>query len=121
MGMPVVHFEIDTAGDPAELFGFYADLFGWQIDGDNPMRYGLVRTGAGTGIDGGIGASQSGEGATRFYVAVPDINATLAAVEAAGGKTVMPREVIPDVVTLAMFADPHGNVVGLVEGVPPTQ
>jgi predicted enzyme related to lactoylglutathione lyase len=115
MGAPVVHFEIEGGGDPAALRQFYAALFDWQIDVHPPMEYGLVHTNAGEGIDGGIGPSQDGSSATRFYVQVPDINATLAAVEAAGGKTVMPREVMPGMVTLAMFADPQGNVVGLVE------
>src|SRR3954452_19641846 len=111
MGAPVVHFEINTAGDAAELHGFYRELFGWEIAADNPMNYGVVHTNAGVGIDGGIGPSQEGQGTIRFYVSVPDINATLAAIEAAGGKTLMPREVITGMVTLAMFADPQGNVV----------
>jgi predicted enzyme related to lactoylglutathione lyase len=119
MGAPVVHFEINTAGDAAALHQFYRDLFDWHIQADNPMNYGLVDTHA-DGIGGGIGGvEEGGTPATRFYVQVPDINATLAAVEAAGGKVVMPREVLPGMVTLAMFADPQGNVVGLVEPEPP--
>ena len=54
--------------------------------------------------------------ATMVYVQVPDINAHLAKIEAAGGKTVMPRTEIPDAVTMAIFTDPAGNNVGLVEG-----
>jgi hypothetical protein len=55
-----------------------------------------------------------------FYVEVPDIKASLATIEAAGGKTIMPREVLPGMITLAIFTDPHGNVIGLVEpGIPP--
>ena len=119
MGAPVVHFEIATAGDAAELHGFYRDLFQWEIKADNPMNYGLVDTGPDQ-IGGGIGGTEEGgTPGTRFYVQVPDINATLAAVEAAGGKVIMPREVLPGMVTLAMFADPQGNVVGLVEPDPP--
>jgi hypothetical protein len=115
MGAPVVHFEINTADDPAELHGFYANLFGWSIDANNPMNYGLVTTGAGKGVDGGIGGAQDGTPSICFYVEVPDITATLAAAEAAGGKTLMPREVVTDAVVVGMFADPQGNVVGLVE------
>jgi hypothetical protein len=121
MGAPVVHFEISTGGDGAALHAFYRDLFDWEVDASNPMGYGLVRTNAGEGIDGGIGGTAEGEApSTRFYVQVDDIDATLAAVEAAGGTVLMPREVLPGMVTLAMFADPQGNVVGLVEpGTPP--
>lgn len=32
-----------------------------------------------------------------------------------GGKTVVPVTEIPDMVTFAQFADPEGNVVGLVK------
>ena len=32
-----------------------------------------------------------------------------------GGKVVMPLTVIPGMVTMAQFADPQGNVVGLVK------
>lgn len=122
MGAPVVHFEIETAGDATALHQFYAQTFDWQIDADNPMKYGLVRTSPdqSEGIGGGIGPSQDGSSAIRFYIQVDDINATLATIEKAGGKTVMPREVLPGMVTLAMFADPEGNIVGLVEpGTPP--
>jgi uncharacterized protein len=40
----------------------------------------------------------------------------LTKVGAAGGSTLLPRTEVPDVVTLALFRDPAGNTVGLVEG-----
>ena len=55
-----------------------------------------------------------------LYIEVPDIDAHLIKIEAAGGKTVTPRTVIPDTVTFTMFADPAGNMVGLVEAAHPT-
>jgi predicted enzyme related to lactoylglutathione lyase len=39
--------------------------------------------------------------------------------ERLGGKTVMPPTEIPNMVTFAMFADPDGNVIGLVKAEPP--
>ncbi|MDQ1712390.1 MAG: uncharacterized protein QOE45_1840 [Frankiaceae bacterium] len=121
MGAPVVHFEVTTGGDAAALQKFYADTFDWEIDAGNPMKYGVVVTGPeGKGINGGISASADGANHVTFYVEVPDINAALATIEAAGGKTVMPREVLPGMITLAIFTDPEGNMVGLVEpGMPP--
>ena len=50
-----------------------------------------------------------------FYVQVDDPQAYLNKIEAAGGKTVVPVTEIPDMVTFAMFADPEGNVGGLVK------
>ena len=113
MGNPIVHFEIVGPDQPA-LVAFYQELFDWTLQHHPEMSYSLVHTEDGS-IDGGIGAAQDGNPAVRFYIQVPDINAHLEKIEAAGGRTLMAREELP-MVTLAMFADPQGNVVGLVEG-----
>ena len=52
---------------------------------------------------------------TLIYLGVPDIDAALKKIVASGGSVVMPRMVIPKVVTLAIFKDPAGNRMGLVE------
>ena len=49
-----------------------------------------------------------------FYVETPCIEESLARAGELGGKTLMPRTELPGVI-LGMFADPEGNVVGLVE------
>jgi predicted enzyme related to lactoylglutathione lyase len=112
MGRPVVHFEV-TGKDAGRLQQFYGDLFDWKIDANNPMNYGIVDN-DGNGINGGVGGSPDGSGHVTFYVHVDDINASLQLAESLGGKTVMPRTEL-EMVTLALFADPEGNVVGLVE------
>jgi predicted enzyme related to lactoylglutathione lyase len=66
------------------------------------------------GIAGGIGGGDTAR--VTFYIHVSDIDSYLRQIEANGGKTIVPRTVIPDIVTFANFADPQGNVVGLVEG-----
>ncbi len=48
-----------------------------------------------------------------IYLATDDIDATLADVEAHGGKTVMPKTEIPHVGWWAVFTDPAGNHLGL--------
>ena len=54
MPQPVVHFEI-SAKDRAKFTDFYSQLFGWQVNADNPMNYGLASTKDGElSIDGGI-------------------------------------------------------------------
>ncbi len=113
MGNPVVHFEI-TGKDPKKLQDFYAGLFGWHIDASNPMNYGVVDTHGEGGIGGGIAAAQ-GPNQVTFYVQVDDPQAYLNKIEGMGGKTVVPVTEIPDMVTFALFADPEGNVVGLVK------
>lgn len=118
MGSPVVHFEVMGTDGPA-LETFYAELFGWGVQPFPEMNYGVVDTHAGSGINGGIGTSQTGQRAVLFYVEVPDPQATLDRVESIGGKTVVPVMEVPGVVTLAQFTDPQGNVVGLVKAAGP--
>jgi len=116
MGNPVVHWEI-SAKSGSKLREFYASLFDWKIDTNNPMDYGLVETGGEGGINGGIGQAQEGAPPyVTFYVQVPDLQAHLDKVEDLGGKTILPPTEIPNVVTIAMFQDPEGNSIGLLKG-----
>lgn len=109
MANPVVRFEIGAAEDQP-LVRFYGELFGWGLqavaDG-----YTLVDTRGGSGINGGIGRSQSGEPWATFYVEVDDLEASLDRAEALGGRTVW-RAAEPGMV-FAMFGDPDGLLVGL--------
>ena len=60
MGQPVVHFEI-IGKDGDKLKSYYSELFGWEIDSDNPMNYGIVQRDGNTNPDGaGIGGGISG-------------------------------------------------------------
>ena len=115
MGNPVVHFEV-TGKDGTKLQDFYSGIFGWKIDASNPMSYGLVSNedtggGIGGGISGGDGQTQQ----VTFYVGVDDPQAYLDKIESAGGKTVVPVTEIPGMVTFAQFADPEGNIIGIVK------
>ena len=114
MGSPVVHFEVMGTDGPA-LETFYTELFGWSVQPFPELSYGIVDTHAGSGINGGIGTSQTGECRVLFYIEVADPQAALDRAESIGGKTVLPVMEVPGVVTLAQFTDPQGNVVGLVK------
>ena len=121
MGQPVVHFEV-IGKDADKLQSYYAELFGWEIKADNPMKYGMVAgddnktAEGGTGIGGGVGAGPPGyEGHVTFYVAVPDVEAALAKAEELGGTRVMGPEKIMDMVELGQFKDPEGHVIGVVK------
>ena len=114
MGAPVVHFEI-MGGEGSEHESFYRDLFGWKINGNNPMKYGVVETGGGPGgINGGVGPAHDGSRRVSVYVRVENLQATLDRAERLGGKTVVPPTEVPGGPRLAMFADPAGNVTGLL-------
>ncbi len=114
MGNPVVHFEI-LGKDSAKLGDFYGQLFGWGVNADNPMSYGMVDTGVEGAIGGGIGQAQEGSGHVTFYAEVDDPQTYLDRAEHLGGKTVMPVTEIPNMVTFALLADPEGHVVGIVK------
>ena len=114
MGSPVVHFEI-MGGDGPALQKFYSETFGWKINAENPMDYGMADTDSGgNGIGGGVGASEDGKPFTTVYIEVGNVSEKLSEVEAAGGTVVMPETVVPGMVTFGLFSDPQGNVVGVV-------
>ncbi len=118
MGAPVVHWEIN-ARDARRAQEFYSSLFGWTIDANNPMGYGMVSTGSPQGIGGGIGQNDPNQPvppAVTFYVQVEDPQMVLDKVAGLGGRVVMPVTEIPGMVTFALFADPEGNTIGLLKG-----
>lgn len=121
MGQPVVHFEV-VGKDGDKLKSYYGELFGWQIESNNPMNYGLIDREAnvnseGIGVGGGIGQGPDGyEGHVTFYVEVPDVEEALVKAESLGGTRVMGPEKIMEGVELGQFTDPEGNVIGLIKG-----
>lgn len=115
MGQPVIHWEI-TGKNGAKLQEFYARLFDWQINADNPYQYGVVDTQSVRGINGGIATANEPNSRVTIYVQVADLQATLDQAESLGGKTLMPPTEIPGAVTMALFSDPDGNVTGLIKG-----
>jgi predicted enzyme related to lactoylglutathione lyase len=116
MGAPVVHFEI-MGGKGVNLGTFYGELFGWKIDSNNSMKYGIVDTGgAPGGINGGVGVTDDGSKRVSIYAQVSDLQATLDRAEKLGGKTILAPTEVPGGPKLAMFADPAGNVTGLILG-----
>lgn len=120
MGQPVVHFQV-VGKDGEKLRSYYSELFGWEIDANNPMGYGMVsregNTAAnGAGIGGGVGSAPEGyDGHVTFYVEVPDVEAALARAESLGGTRVMGPETIMDMVELGQFTDPEGHLIGVVK------
>lgn len=110
----VIHFEVVGKDGPA-LQKYYGQLFGWNIDTNNPGGYGMTKADD-TGVVVGVGASPDGSGGwVTGYVTVKDIDATLARVTELGGTVVMPKFSPGAGATLAMVADPEGHVIGLTE------
>jgi predicted enzyme related to lactoylglutathione lyase len=119
MGQPVVHFEV-MGNDADKLQSYYSDLFGWKINADNPMKYGIVdREGNlnadGIGIGGGVGGSEQFPNHVTFYVEVPDVEAALAKAESLGGSRIMGPDQVTEGVEIGLFNDPDGNLIGVIK------
>ena len=112
----ISHIEI-PATNPGALGTFYHDVFGWKIETNSEHNYVTFQTEqSGSGLRGGFaGPSEPTYKPDRLlvYLATDDIDATLASIEAHGGKTVLPKTEIPHVGWWAVFADPAGNHLGL--------
>jgi predicted enzyme related to lactoylglutathione lyase len=113
---PIVYFDI-AAPDLKSQAAFYHAVFDWDFAPDGRVTV-PVNSPAPGALEGTLRQENgTGEPPTErvIYVGVPDIPATLAKVIANGGSVVFGRTVVPGVVILALFKDPAGNRMGIVE------
>jgi hypothetical protein len=69
----------------------------------------------GVGIGGGVGGGPEGyEGHVTFYIEVPDVGAALDKAAELGTKMMGPDTPVEGL-TIGLFNDPEGHVVGLVQ------
>ena len=121
MGQPVVHFEI-LGKDGEALKRFYSELFGWKIDSNNPMNYGIVPREGNTNADGAgngggiMGAPEGYEGHVTVYVEVPDVEEALRSAEKLGGSRMMGPDKVMDRLIIGLFTDPEGHTIGVLSG-----
>jgi predicted enzyme related to lactoylglutathione lyase len=120
MGQPVVHFEV-IGKDGKKLQEYYSELFGWKIDANNPMKYGVVNGEENPSpvpsIGGGVAGGPDGyDGHVTFYVAVPDVDAALAKAESLGGKRIFGPDEVMEGLVIGQFTDPEGHVIGVLRG-----
>jgi predicted enzyme related to lactoylglutathione lyase len=106
MGIPIVYFEI-AGPDSEQLRSFFENVFGWEINDSSS-----IASGSTGGIRGGIREDPPDK---VLYMGVDDIETVLEKIEANGGNVVLPRTVVPGVVTFALFKDPAGNLLGVAE------
>ena len=112
MGQPVVHFEV-VGKDIDKLKGFYSELAGWTYDQppeatqEGVPPYALVQRNSDSEIGGGIGVGPEGyEGHVTFYIEQ---------VENLGGTRVMGPDSPVEGLTIGLFTDPEGHLVGLTQ------
>ena len=111
----MVHWEVQARDLPRQQ-QFFGELFGWKIDTNNPMSYGMV-----------VGRRQGhhrrrhrpGDGRAprvTFYVQVRGHQRARSARRSRwAAQTMVPRTEFGGVI-MALFRDLEDNVIGLVEG-----
>lgn len=117
MPNPLASFAIHV-DDVQRARKFYESVFGWKFEPWGPPDFYLIHTGSAdkTGIQGLMhkraeAVAPGGLNAFECTFAVEDVDATLRAVEAAGGIITMPPAKIPTVGTVIKFRDPEGNIL----------
>ena len=109
---PIVHIEL-SANNCLSASKFYQDVFGWEITQIPEMSYATFMSQKELGGGFNPVTPENPAGTVTVYIGTDDIDASLAQVNAAGGKTVAPMMEIPGVGWFALFKDPTGNTMAL--------
>lgn len=114
MANPLSHFELMTA-DPAKCKAFYGAVFDWQFDDGAMPGYTLIDTG--TEPTGALFKKpDSAPGVCmNTYFQTHDIDSVLKNVCDNGGTVLVPKTEIPGTGYFAMFTDPEGIPIGLMQ------
>lgn len=116
MSCPVMQWQI-LAKDPEAASAFYAGLFGWRVNSDNPLGYRTINTGSTDGIHGGIWPSPAdGHNLVQLFIRVPSVPDYLRRAEQLGARTIIPPQTLPEGDVLAIVQDPQGIPFGLMSG-----
>jgi predicted enzyme related to lactoylglutathione lyase len=118
MPAKVRHFAIN-ADNVSRAKAFYEGVFSWSFDPWGPPDFYQVKN-AGAGILGALqGRRELAPGVRmagyEMTAGVEDLKATIAAVEAGGGKIIMQPYRIEGVGELIYFEDTEGNLVGAMQ------
>lgn len=116
--------------DPAAAKLFYDAVVGWDVEPEpsGDIDYRMIRRRGAKGAGGNAGGvlrltdEMRGHGASPMwlgYVGVADVDASVAAAEAAGGRTLMPAWDIANVGRIALIADPQGAPLYVMTPIPP--
>ena len=101
--------------DPDKCKAFYGKVFDWKFDDDSLPGYTLVNAGAEP--SGGVFPKPADAPGVcvNVYFQVDDIDATLAVATDNGAQVLVPKTQVPNVGHFAMFADPEGIAIGILQ------
>jgi predicted enzyme related to lactoylglutathione lyase len=114
MANPLFHWEL-MVGNVEKAIEFYSTVFDWEIDRDSLPNYPLIRTGDTPGGAFIAKPTSTPAPAMNTYFYVQDIESTLARALVSGGSLIAPKTPIPGMGFWAMFADPDGIPIGLLQ------
>jgi predicted enzyme related to lactoylglutathione lyase len=116
-----VDFFAINADDVPRARAFYETVFNWSFEPWGPPGFYLIDTGKEPGaIRGALQERRELAPGHRMIgfectIAVADIDKTIRAIEANGGRLAAPKSYIPTVGTCAYFFDPEGNVAAVIQ------
>jgi len=117
-----ISFFAINADDVPRARKFYETVFGWSFEPWGPPNFYVIHTGNGTqpSVEGGLQERRElarGQKMIGFEctIAVGNIDQTIRAIEAHGGRLAAPKAHIPTVGTVAYFFDTEGNVAGVIQ------
>lgn len=120
MSNKIMWFESASTDVPASA-KFYGDLFGWPIVTDEKMNYTMTAFEQG---ETGMGFSPVNEemgvtpGSVLVYVDVADVDAAIAKAKVLGAPIFLDKTEIPTIGWMAVFGDPGGNRIGVMQAMP---
>ncbi len=114
MIQPVTFVEIHSP-DMAATRTFMQATFGWDPQPFGTPEYLMAEHSGAPGIDTGLMASQDGDPHATPVIAVPDLDAAMAAVVANGGEIVYPRFDKGEAGGASYIVDPAGVLLGLAQ------
>lgn len=114
MGNPLFHWEL-MVNDVDKTIDFYSRVFDWEIDREHFPGYPLIKTGDNPG--GGILKKPDSvpDCALNVYFHAEDIEADVSRAMVSGAGMISPKTVIPGIGFFAVFADPDGIPIGVMQ------
>jgi len=120
-----IWYELMTP-DPVGAKAFYDAVVGWTIEPQpsGEMDYRMIGRADGGNAGGVMRLTDDmvSHGARPIwlgYINVDDVDASVASIESAGGKALLPAFDIPDIGRMAMVADPQGAPFYIMKPIPP--
>jgi hypothetical protein len=114
MGNPVTQWQVITR-EPEKHSAFYATVFGWKVNADNPLGYRMVDPDSAKGIPGGFWpAPPEAQAFVQLFIEVSNMEEIVRRVTDNGGSILIPPQTLPAGEQMAILRDPLGISFGLV-------